>query len=195
LAALLLRNSKSFVVFLSSPVQGATSPALFLPNTELCDFRYDEAQHERLPLGDPSKRAFTYFVLTGGRFIYASALRLLALKFILSMTVRISSGLQPGLTARLFRPPPPALPISQAYAGFDAAAFCTALTLLADESGFKAEIGFGCFKGRGGGHIFMCCRLPNCLLASRQTRAGQRVERRLGSCLSMPIGTRNALVH
>jgi len=37
--------------------------------------------------GDPSKRAFTYFVLTGGRFIYASALRLAVLKFILSMTV------------------------------------------------------------------------------------------------------------
>ena len=39
-------------------------------------------------MGDPSKRAFTYFVLTGGRFIYASALRLAVLKFILSMTVR-----------------------------------------------------------------------------------------------------------
>ena len=38
-------------------------------------------------MGDPSKRAFTYFVLTGGRFIYASALRLAVLKFILSMTV------------------------------------------------------------------------------------------------------------
>lgn len=39
--------------------------------------------------GDPSKRAFTYFVLTGGRFIYASALRLAVLKFILSMTVSL----------------------------------------------------------------------------------------------------------
>ena len=39
-------------------------------------------------MGDPSKRAFTYFVLTGGRFIYASGLRLAVLKFILSMTVR-----------------------------------------------------------------------------------------------------------
>jgi ubiquinol-cytochrome c reductase iron-sulfur subunit len=46
---------------------------------------YDEHQHERLPPGDPSKRAFTYFILSGGRFIYASALRLLVLKFILSM--------------------------------------------------------------------------------------------------------------
>ncbi|CAL5225662.1 g8521 [Coccomyxa viridis] len=47
---------------------------------------YDERCHERYAVGDPSKRAFTYFVLTGGRFIYASALRLAVLKFILSMT-------------------------------------------------------------------------------------------------------------
>lgn len=52
--------------------------------------RYDERCHERFAVGDPSKRAFTYFVLTGGRFIYASALRLAVLKFILSMTVRQS---------------------------------------------------------------------------------------------------------
>ena len=50
--------------------------------------RYDEHSHERFAPGDPTKRAFTYFVLTGGRFIYASALRLAVLKFILSMTVR-----------------------------------------------------------------------------------------------------------
>lgn len=50
--------------------------------------RYDEHSHEQFVPGDPSKRAFTYFVLTGGRFIYASALRLAVLKFILSMTVR-----------------------------------------------------------------------------------------------------------
>jgi len=48
--------------------------------------QYDEHTHERFVPGDPSKRAFTYFVLTGGRFIYASALRLAVLKFILSMT-------------------------------------------------------------------------------------------------------------
>ena len=46
---------------------------------------YDESGgHERLA-GDPSKRAFTYLVLTGGRFIYAAGLRLLVLKFIVSM--------------------------------------------------------------------------------------------------------------
>ncbi|KAL2931986.1 Cytochrome b-c1 complex subunit Rieske-5 mitochondrial, partial [Bienertia sinuspersici] len=33
---------------------------------------YDEYNHERYPPGDPSKRAFAYFVLTGGRFVYAS---------------------------------------------------------------------------------------------------------------------------
>ena len=48
--------------------------------------------HDRFPVGDPSKRAFTYFVLTGGRFIYASALRLAVLKFILSMTVRLADA-------------------------------------------------------------------------------------------------------
>jgi hypothetical protein len=39
------------------------------------------------PGGDESKRAFTYMVLTGGRFIYASAIRLVVLKFLLSMSV------------------------------------------------------------------------------------------------------------
>ncbi|AQK71309.1 Cytochrome b-c1 complex subunit Rieske, mitochondrial-like [Zea mays] len=47
---------------------------------------YDEYNHERYPPGDPSKRAFAYFVLSGGRFIYASLLRLLVLKFVLSMS-------------------------------------------------------------------------------------------------------------
>lgn len=47
---------------------------------------YDEHNHERYPPGDPSKRAFAYFVLTGGRFVYASLLRLLILKFVLSMS-------------------------------------------------------------------------------------------------------------
>ena len=53
--------------------------------------QYDETNHSRYPAGDPSKRAFTYFVLSGGRFIYASAIRLAVLKFVLSMTVRISA--------------------------------------------------------------------------------------------------------
>ncbi|XP_052206116.1 cytochrome b-c1 complex subunit Rieske-4, mitochondrial-like [Diospyros lotus] len=47
---------------------------------------YDEYNHERYPPGDPSKRAFAYFVLTGGRFVYASLIRLLILKFVLSMS-------------------------------------------------------------------------------------------------------------
>lgn len=47
---------------------------------------YDEYNHERFPPGDPSKRAFAYFVLTGGRFVYASVIRLLILKFVLSMS-------------------------------------------------------------------------------------------------------------
>ena len=55
-------------------------------------YRYDEHTHERFAPGDPSKRAFTYFVLTGGRFIYASALRLAVLKFVLSMSVGLGLG-------------------------------------------------------------------------------------------------------
>ncbi|CAA0835975.1 Ubiquinol-cytochrome C reductase iron-sulfur subunit [Striga hermonthica] len=47
---------------------------------------YDESNHERYPPGDPSKRAFAYFILTGGRFVYASLARLLVLKFVLSMS-------------------------------------------------------------------------------------------------------------
>ena len=47
---------------------------------------YDESNHERFTPWDPSKRAFTYFVLTGGRFVYASFIRLMVLKFILSMS-------------------------------------------------------------------------------------------------------------
>nr|UER43493.1 ubiquinol-cytochrome C reductase iron-sulfur subunit [Viscum album] len=47
---------------------------------------YDEYNHPRYPPGDPSKRAFVYLVLTGGRFVYASVIRLLVLKFILSWT-------------------------------------------------------------------------------------------------------------
>lgn len=61
----------------------ATVAALKNPSNEIT---YDEHTHERLAPGDPSKKAFTYLVLTGGRFIYASALRLLALKLILSMS-------------------------------------------------------------------------------------------------------------
>lgn len=37
-------------------------------------------------LGDPSRRAFNYMVLGGARFIYASATRLIAMKFIASMS-------------------------------------------------------------------------------------------------------------
>ncbi|KAK4754676.1 hypothetical protein SAY87_002780 [Trapa incisa] len=47
---------------------------------------YDEYNHERFTPGDPSKRAFAYFVLSGGRFVYASLIRLLVLKLVLSMS-------------------------------------------------------------------------------------------------------------
>ncbi|EOX99606.1 Ubiquinol-cytochrome C reductase iron-sulfur subunit [Theobroma cacao] len=61
----------------------ATVAAVKNPNSKIV---YDEHNHERLAPGDPSKRAFAYFVLTGGRFVYASLIRLLILKFVLSMS-------------------------------------------------------------------------------------------------------------
>lgn len=84
----------------------ATLVALKNPSNRII---YDEIIHERYPPGDPSKRAFTYFVLTGGRFIYAATLRLLLLKFILSMSASRDvlalaslevdlSSIQPGAT-------------------------------------------------------------------------------------------------
>lgn len=61
----------------------ATVEAVKNPTSKIV---YDEHNHERYPPGDPSKRAFAYFVLTGGRFVYASLIRLLILKFVLSMS-------------------------------------------------------------------------------------------------------------
>lgn len=61
----------------------ATVAAVKNPTSKIV---YDEHNHERYPPGDPSKRAFAYFVLTGGRFVYASLIRLLILKFVLSMS-------------------------------------------------------------------------------------------------------------
>lgn len=61
----------------------ATSEALKSPTAAIS---YDDSNHDRFPPGDPSRRAFTYFVLTGSRFIYASAIRLAVLKFVLSMS-------------------------------------------------------------------------------------------------------------
>lgn len=61
----------------------ATVAAVKNPTSKIV---YDDYNHERYPPGDPSKRAFAYFVLTGGRFVYASVIRLLVLKFVLSMS-------------------------------------------------------------------------------------------------------------
>ncbi|KAL8141712.1 hypothetical protein V2J09_014744 [Rumex salicifolius] len=61
----------------------ATVAAIKNPSSKIV---YDTYNHERYPPGDPSKRAFAYFVLTGGRFVYASLIRLLILKFVLSMS-------------------------------------------------------------------------------------------------------------
>jgi hypothetical protein len=56
----------------------ATVTAVKNPNPKVV---YDEYNNERYSPGDPSKRGFAYFVLNGGRFIYASLQCLLILKF------------------------------------------------------------------------------------------------------------------
>lgn len=62
---------------------GAIARALKTPAHQV---QYDTSNHTIDKVGDPDKRAFTYFVMTGGRMIYASALRLAVLKFLLSMS-------------------------------------------------------------------------------------------------------------
>lgn len=88
------------------PEVPATVAAIKNPSSKIT---YDEYNHERYPPGDPSKRAFAYFVLSGGRFVYASLVRLLVLKFVLSMSASKDvlamaslevdlSGVEPGKT-------------------------------------------------------------------------------------------------
>jgi hypothetical protein len=50
---------------------------------------YDEHNHKRLPPRPEGSVPPAILVQAGGRFFYATAARLLALKFILSMSVRI----------------------------------------------------------------------------------------------------------
>merc|ERR1712054_66631 len=66
------------LTFTLSVARQSTSTAL-APS----DHSYDKPLEK---LGDPSKRAFSYLVLGGARFIYASAARLIAIKFIASMS-------------------------------------------------------------------------------------------------------------
>ncbi len=49
--------------------------------------RYNELNHKRFPPGTEG-RPFAYFVLMGGRFLYASAIRVAVLKVVMSLSVR-----------------------------------------------------------------------------------------------------------
>ncbi len=49
--------------------------------------RYNELNHKRFEPGTEG-RQFAYFVQTGGRFLYASAIRLVVLKGLVSLSVR-----------------------------------------------------------------------------------------------------------
>ena len=59
------------------------------PSGVIYSIEYDVSNHTVAKAGDPDKRAFTYFVMTGGRMIYASALRLAVLKFLMSMSASV----------------------------------------------------------------------------------------------------------
>merc|ERR1711907_64188 len=65
--------------------RNSNAPAPALSNFET-DALAEDYDKPLAPLGDPSKRAFTYVVLGGARFIYASAARLVAIKFIATMS-------------------------------------------------------------------------------------------------------------
>lgn len=47
---------------------------------------YDKNFETSTKLGDPAKREFTYLVLGGTRFMYASAIRLAVMKFVATMS-------------------------------------------------------------------------------------------------------------
>ncbi|KAG4115224.1 hypothetical protein ERO13_D12G090800v2 [Gossypium hirsutum] len=64
----------------------ATVAAVKNPSSKIV---YDEYNHERFPPGDPSKRAFAYFIFSGGRFVLSMSaskdvLALASLEFDLS---------------------------------------------------------------------------------------------------------------
>ena len=50
---------------------------------------YNEFNHTRNPPGTEG-RPFAYFVQTGGRFLYASAIRLVVLKALVSLSVSVA---------------------------------------------------------------------------------------------------------
>merc|ERR1712216_903431 len=67
----------------ASRVAGGVRPSSSLTPLQSGDHSYD---YPAVPVGDPSKRAFNYAVLGGARLVYASATRLIAMKFIASMS-------------------------------------------------------------------------------------------------------------
>lgn len=62
----------------------APAPVATTFESDAIEDNYDK--YPATPVGDPSRRAFTYVVLGGARFIYASAARLVAIKFIATMS-------------------------------------------------------------------------------------------------------------
>lgn len=64
---------------------------LLLLLLHVCCCSYDESNHKRYAPGLDNKSPAT-LVQAGGRFFYATAARLLALKFILSMSVSTCYG-------------------------------------------------------------------------------------------------------
>ncbi|KDD77016.1 hypothetical protein H632_c39p1 [Helicosporidium sp. ATCC 50920] len=81
-----VRGEQGFASDAVSPTIDGMSQTVYATKNPTPAISYDVSNHDRYAPGDPSKRAFNYFVLTGGRFIGASAVRLAVLKFILSMS-------------------------------------------------------------------------------------------------------------
>jgi len=81
------RFSRDFSTVVAKEEESETLPTVVARKNPTGNITYDDAVNQRFkPGGDASRKAFVYFVLTGGRFVYASAIRLAVLKFVLSMS-------------------------------------------------------------------------------------------------------------
>jgi len=60
--------------------------SLFTSTSDHLGTYCEEMENARLKTGDESKRAFTYFALSGARFMYASAARLTVMKFVATIS-------------------------------------------------------------------------------------------------------------
>merc|ERR1711998_705595 len=88
--AFIMRRAGRAMPLMRAPSKRVTMPAITQAVRESTSSALASSDHSYdypiEKLGDPSRRAFTYLVLGGARFVYASAARLIAVKFIASMS-------------------------------------------------------------------------------------------------------------